>query len=117
MNIKTFLRTVLLVSDVISLTGDRTVHFGHAKKPIAPYIEYAIYDEEGALFAEGEEIATDYYIQVDIFSKGDYTALEDVIMAKMKSAGLARSGGADLYEDATELYHKAMRFIYTSNTV
>lgn len=117
MNIKTFLRTILLVSDVINLTGDKTVHFLHAKKPIAPYIEYTSYDEEGALYAEGEELAADYYIQVDIYSKGDYTALEDAIMEKMKSAGFARSGGADLYEDATELYHKAMRFIFSSNTI
>jgi len=118
LNIKAFLRSVLLVPEIINLTGDKAVHFLHAKKPVAPYVEYAIYDEEGALYAEGEELATDYYIQIDIFSKGDYTALEDAIMAKMKSAGFERSGGADLYEPPPiDLYDKAMRFVFTTNTI
>ncbi len=117
MNIKAFLRAVLLVPEITNLTGDKTVHFLHASAPVAPYVEYAIYDEEGALYAEGEEIATDYYVQIDIFSKGDYSGLEEVIMTKMKDAGFARSGGADFYEPDTFLYHKAMRFIFTTNTI
>lgn len=117
MNIKAFLRTTLLDLSITNLTGDKTVHFLHATAPVAPYVEYAIYDEEGALYAEGEEIATDYYAQVDIYSKGDYSAVEEAIKTKMKDAGFARSGGADLYEDDTKFYHKAMRFNFTTNTV
>jgi len=117
LNIKAFLRSVLLVPAVINITGDKTVHFLHATAPVTPYIEYAIYDEEGALYAEGDELATDYYVQVDIFSKGDYSALEDAIRSKMKDAGFARNSGADLYEPDTMLYHKAMRFIFTTNTI
>ena len=117
MNIKAFLRATLLDPSIINLTGGETVHFLHASAPVAPYIEYAIYDEEGALFAEGKELAADYYIQVDIFTKVDYTALEDAIKAKMESAGFARTSGADLYEADTLYYHKAMRFIFTTNTI
>lgn len=117
MKIKAFLRTILMDPSISNLTGGKTVHFVHPSSPVAPYVECAIYDEDGALYAEGKEIATNYYIQVDIYSKGDYTALEDAIMAKMKGSGFERSGGADLYESDTFLYHKAMRFIYTTNTI
>lgn len=117
MNIKAFLRSTLLVPVITDLTGGKTVHFLHATAPAAPYVEYAIYDEEGALYAEGSELATDYYIQVDVFSKGDYSALEDAIKAQMESAGFARSSGADLYESDTFYYHKAMRFNFTTNTI
>ena len=118
MNIRAFLRSVLLDPEIISLTGDGTVHFLHAVAPVIPYIEYAIYDENGALYAEGIETATDYYIQADIFSKGDYTVLEDAIKIKMANAGFVRSSGADLYEpEPIDLYHKAMRFTFTTNTI
>lgn len=117
MNIKSFLRTTLLDPAIVNLTGGKTVHFLHATAPVAPYVEYAIYDEEGALYAEGNELATDYFIQVDVFSKGDYSALEDAVKGKMISAGFVRSSGADLYEEDTLYYHKAMRFIYTTKTM
>lgn len=105
-----------MAPEIINLTGDKKVFFLHAIAPTDPYVEYEIYDEDGALYAEGVEIATNYYPQIDIFSKGDYTALEEAIKTKMISAGFERSGGADLYEKDTQLYHKAMRFIFTSNT-
>lgn len=115
MNIKAFLRSVLMNPEIINLTGDKTVHFIHANSPVAPYVEYLIYDEEGALFAEGKEIATEYYIQVDIFSKGDYTEIETKIKEKMIAAGFTGGHGAGLYEEDTGLNHKAMRFIYSIN--
>ena len=114
---KSFLRTALLDPSIISLTGGKTVYFLHAVAPVAPYIEYEIFDEDGALYAEGDETATNYYVQVDIFAKGDYSAIEDAIKAKLLSAGFARMSGADLYEADTLYYHKAMRFIFTENTI
>ena len=117
MNIKEFLRATLLDLSIANLTGGKTVHFLHAIAPVAPYVEYAIYDEDGALYAEGNELATNYYIQVDVFTKGNYSALEDAIKAKMKDAGFLRSSGVDLYEPDTLYYHKAMRFIFTTNTI
>lgn len=112
-NIKQFVRQVLSDKDITDLTADKKVYFLHATNANTPYIEYEIYDEHGELWAENEEIKTTYYIQVDIFSKSDYTELEEVIKQKMINAGLARTSGADLYEEDTELYHKAMRFVIT----
>ncbi len=104
-------------STIINLTYDKKVYFLHAIGATAPYIEYEVYDEDGALYAEGQELSTNYYVQVDIFSTGSYSALEDAIRAKMLGAGFIRSSSADLYEQDTGLFHKAMRFIYTSTTL
>lgn len=110
-NIKQLVRNTLNVSDITNLTGDKTVHFIHALKPIAPYIEYLIYDENGEEWAENKEIATSYYVQVDIFSKTDYTDLENKIKEKMESAGFDRTSSADLFEQDTQYFHKALRFL------
>lgn len=115
MDIKSFLRSVLLSPEIVILTGDKTVHFLHAASPIPPYIEYEIYDEEGALYTEGKEVATDYYIQVDIFSETDYSDIEERVKEKMLSAGFEGGHGPDLYEKDTKLYHKPLRFNYTVN--
>lgn len=114
MNIKAFLRSVLIDPEIVNLTADKTVYFLHANNANAPYVEYEIIDEYGEEFAENKEIATVYLVQVDIFSKGDYTNLENKTKEKMISAGFSRSMAADLYEEDTGLYHKAMRFIYTT---
>lgn len=113
MNIKQFVRQVLSDNEVLSLTADKKVYFLHASTPITPYIEYEIYDEYGEEWAENKEIATNYYIQVDIFSNGDYTQLENKIKEKMINAGFIRGMCADLYEVDTHLFHKAMRFFIT----
>lgn len=112
-NIKQFVRNILLDSEIINLTGDKTVHFLHADDPITPYIEYEFYDENANAWEEGKEVSTNYYLQVDIFSKDNYTNLENKIKEKMIDAGFERSKGVDLYEKDTQLYHKAMRFIFS----
>lgn len=118
-NIKYFANQVLSDAEIINLLPNKKVYFLHAittpENPLQPpYIEYEIYDENGEEWAEGKEIATNYYLQVDIFSKGDYSAIEEKIKEKMINAGFGRSSGADLYEPKPiDLYHKAMRFIIT----
>jgi len=118
LNIFSYTRAALLDPTIINLTGGKTVHLGHATLPVTPYIEYELYDEDGALWAEGEEKATNFYLQVSIFSKGDYTALEEAVKDKLLSVGFERIGAAYLWEPApVELHHRPIRFVYTSNTV
>lgn len=112
-NPKKFVKDILSDSEILNLTADKKVYFLHACNPKPPYIEYEFYDENGEEWAENKEIATNYYIQVDIFSKIDYTELENKIKEKMINAGFNRSMCADLYENDTQLYHKAMRFFIT----
>lgn len=114
LNPKQYVKSILMDQEIINLTGDKTVHFIHAVSPVTPYIEYLFYDENGAAWEEGKEISADYYLQVDIFSQGNYTNLENKIKEKLISAGFERDMAADMYEDDTKLFHKAMRFIFTS---
>lgn len=95
---------------ILNLTGDKKVHFLHANNPISPYVEYEVISEREAYSAEGNEKYTNYLIQVDIFSKNDYTDLEEVIKKELIKNGFNREQGADLYEEKTKLFHKAMRF-------
>ena len=119
-NIKQFVRQVLNNTEILNLTANKKVYFlkaiDDATNPLkTPYIEYEIYDENGEEWAENREIATNYYVQVDIFSKTDYSDIENKIKEKKLNAGFERSMAADLYEQDTGYYHKAMRFFITLN--
>ncbi len=110
-NIKKFIKDTLSNLEILNLTANKKVYFIHANSPTEPYIEYEIFDENGQEWAENKEIATNFYLQVDIFSKTDYTDLENKIKEVMINAGFNRSMAADLYENDTQLFHKAMRFL------
>ncbi|GLY09598.1 tail completion protein gp17 [Pseudobacillus badius] len=77
------------------------------------YITFFFYNEFGSEFADDEEIATDYSLQVDIWSKGGYTALTEKIKAALKEIGYRRSFASDFYEKDTKIYHKVLRFRHT----
>ena len=112
-NIKKLLKDTLSNTEILNLLADNKVYFLHANNPSTPYVEYEIFDENGEEWAENKEIATNYYVQVDIFSKVDYTNIENKIKEKMINAGFDRSMCADLFENDTQLFHKAMRFFIT----
>lgn len=113
MSVKSDVRNLLMDSSIINLTADKKVYFLHAENPTPNYIEYEFYDENGNAYSEGEEIATNFYLQVDIFSKGNYGTLENAIKKKLIDNGFERLSAVDLYEDGTKLFHCAMRFILT----
>jgi len=75
------------------------------------YITFFCYNEQGEEWAEDAEIATGYYIQVNLWSKSDYTTLAGQVKDAMIAAGFARTGSQDLYEPETKIYHKALRFV------
>nr|WP_045009359.1 prohead protease [Clostridium perfringens] len=110
MNIKEFLFKALNSDEILNLTGDKKVHFLHAKKTTTPYLEYEVISEREAYSEEGNEKYTNYLVQVDIFSEVDYSSLEEAVKKELIKNGFSREQGADLYEKETGLYHKAMRF-------
>lgn len=79
-----------------------------------PYITFFCYNEQGELWAENVEIATGYYVQVDIWSKTDYTSLAESVKTAMEAAGFKRTTARDLFEPDTRIYHKAIRFVYVN---
>lgn len=114
-NIKAFVKQILSDAEIINLTADKKIYFLKATGATTPYIEYEFYDENGEEWEEGIEKSTNFYLQVDIFSKGDYTDLETKIKEKLINAGFIRGSAADLYEPTTLLFHKPMRFIFTAD--
>nr|WP_206155051.1 prohead protease [Clostridium muellerianum] len=97
--------------EIIDLLPNSKIFFLHANNPNKKlYLEYEIVNEFGTEFSEGNEEYTEYTVQIDIFSTGDYTQLENIVKKHMINSGFSRDMAADLYEEETGLNHKAMRF-------
>ena len=86
------------------------VSFQKYKGKETTYITFFNYLEQGEQYADNEEKATGYYIQLDLWSKNDYTELVEKIINYMKAAGFTRTSAADLFEEDTKIYHKTIRF-------
>ncbi|AHM57239.1 hypothetical protein EAL2_c19580 [Peptoclostridium acidaminophilum DSM 3953] len=76
------------------------------------YITFHEYLQSGEEFEEDTEAFTGHYVQVDVWSKTDYTALVKNIKALLIIAGFKRLDEVDLYESDTGLYHKGIRLFY-----
>lgn len=76
-----------------------------------PAITFFVYNEQGELYADNQELLTGYYIQIDVWSKDNYTNIVYEVMKTMMQAGYRRTSSADLYESDTKIYHKAIRFV------
>lgn len=77
-----------------------------------PYITFFCYNEQGEKFADDDEIETGFYMQVDIWSKGNIEQLKINVINLLKEAGFKRKTVQDLYESDTQTYHKCIRFFY-----
>jgi hypothetical protein len=76
------------------------------------YITFHEYLQAGEEFEEDEEAFTEHYLQVDIWSKTDYTTLGGNVKTLLISAGFKRLDEADFYEPDTGLYHKGLKFYF-----
>ncbi|MBY6758638.1 hypothetical protein HYH82_15200 [Clostridium botulinum] len=76
------------------------------------YITFFCYNEQGECFADDIEIATGFYMQVDIWSKGNVEKLKESVIDLLRQAGFKRKNGQDLYEPDTKIFHKCLRFFY-----
>ena len=93
------LRKILFDERISSLVNDKIYLLKAPNNTIAPYIEYEILNEEGSLFAENEEIETNYRIQIDVFTKGSYASIVKVIKNVMKENDFIKEFGGSLYEE------------------
>lgn len=76
-----------------------------------PYVTFFTYLDRGTLHSDDEELITGYFTQIDIWSKTDYTNIEDKIHNAMLNSGFIKQRYYDLYEEDTKIYHKVMRFL------
>jgi len=76
------------------------------------YIVFQEYLEQGEGFSEDEEEITGHYIQVNIFSKTDYTSLVKEVKTRLISVGFKRQSEYEIYENDTGFYNRILRFYY-----
>lgn len=90
---------------------DIPVSFQASKSEKYPYITFFTYLDRGALHSDDEEKVTGYFIQIDIWSKNDYTDIAKEVHQSMLTANFIKQRYYDLYEKDTKVYHKVMRFL------
>ena len=76
------------------------------------YVTFHEYLETGEEYEEDEESLTAHYVQVDVWSKNDYTELVNEVKNLLNAAGFKRLNEGDLYEVDTKIYHKGLKFYY-----
>lgn len=108
------LRNILFDERIATLLNDKIFLLKAPNNTTAPYMEYEVLNEEGSLYAENEEIETNYRIQIDVFTKGSYTSIVRSIKNVMKENGFMKEFGGSLYEEDSKLFHYILRFNYES---
>ena len=107
---KAKLRRDLMDKRITNIVGNK-IYYIHAPQSADLYVEYMFYNKKKSDFCSNKNLAYTHYIQVDIFSKGDFTNLEKAIEV-MEEKGYNCITSADMYEDDTKLYHKALRYTF-----
>jgi len=107
---ESLIRKVLFDERITNLVDNKIFLLKAPNNTVAPYIEYEVIDENGSLYAENEEIATNYRVQVDIFTNESYTAIRKAVKEVMKENGFTKEFGGSLYEKDTKLFHYILRF-------
>lgn len=87
-------------------------HYLTYKGPAETYILFSEYNQTGSMYADDEEKNTRHSIQVDVYSKTDFTQLVRDVKQRLKDKGFSRHSEFELYEDDTGFYHKVIRFYY-----
>lgn len=77
-----------------------------------PYITFFEYSDPSESFADNQETSIGHYIQIDLFSKTDYTDVFASAKNLLKAAGFMRKPGTEFYETETLLYHKVIRVLF-----
>ena len=77
------------------------------------YLIFKVILEQGEKFSNDEEESTGYYIQLNLFSKSDYSSLVSQIKMLMKSANFKRLSDYDAdFEADTGYFNHVFRFFY-----
>lgn len=90
--------------------GFQKLDFDQEKLHPTTYITFFEYNQRSALDADDTETQTRYSIQIDVWSKGDYTSLVQQIKDSLSGQGFRRTFENELYESDTKIYHKVIRF-------
>lgn len=113
MSMRQKIRQDLMDSRITSLLANKDqIHYIHAINPMDTYIEYLFYKSTKTDYSGNKAHSKVYYIQVDIFSKGDFTALQDALEQVLEEKGYKYIDEFDGYEEDTKLYTHKIRVSY-----
>ncbi len=105
LNYKAAIKTAL--ASIIN-SGIPVEFMNYTGKEKPTYITFFCYNEQTERYAENLETKTGYYVQIDIYSKTNPDATAALVKTAMKAAGFVGYEAQDLFENDTNLYHKAI---------
>ena len=100
-------------SELSTLISDRVFFMQvptTAKIEDGPCITYYEQNNSPALVGDGRELASESVFVIDVWSKGNTTAIAQAVDNIMSGLRFDREFAADLYEADTGVYHKSMRY-------
>lgn len=91
------------------------VYFVTNLDDVDEYIIFNVWSVPG-LHADDKETQTNYTVQIDIFTRGNFLRIADEVKNRMEDAGFMRilEDPGDYIEEAN-LFRKTFRFSYTTN--
>lgn len=111
-DVKTEIRSALISNSALTglLGGQRVYQLSAPNALEYPRITFFEIDNSDSQFADDEAYAADVRVQIDVWSKTSTSAISGEVDKTMKSLGYTRTSAADLYEQDTKVYHKALRY-------
>ena len=105
-----------LIKDTLKVLG-YPVSFQTYSGTETTYITFFNMLEDLGTFEDDEATTEDYYIQVDVWSKGDYTLLVKNVLEALKNAEFRRKYVTEFYEKDIETFHKVIRIIKSKKII
>lgn len=107
-----------LSDDRILEKCDGGIHYLHKKENVQfknTYIEYEIIEHKGNQYSGDIRSIDEYVIQIDVFTKGSFSEIADLILEVMEEKGYLFINDYEVYENETELYSYKVKFRYYKN--
>lgn len=114
-SVKSAVVTALQTSTALTTllgTGERIFfHYpADSETTIFPRITYFELDNQGSLYADDQEIASEITFQIDLWSKTSLTGIAKEVDTIMTGLDFVRISAPDFYEKDTKVHHKPMRY-------
>lgn len=93
-----------------ALIAGRVIFMSLPAEPTFPCITYYEQNNSPALVGDERELASESVFVIDVWSKGNTTAIAQAVDAVMTGLHFVREFATDLYENDTGVYHKSMRY-------
>ena len=99
-------------TDLLALLGGPHIYQLKAPEGLDKYITLFELTNFDSAWADGTAFVAEVHLQVDVWVKAASTSpIAAEVDKTMKALGFKRTGSADLYEDDTKIFHKALRYV------